>query len=81
MYLRANDNQLANYFKHCNCEIIETSGINDGTILKFDTFYLKIYDAENSSTYNIQKYMYGCNQPVSVDDVPYNRMREYISRL
>lgn len=80
MYIESNKDELSNYFPY-PCEIVETTGIGEGTILKFKTFYLKIYNGDNENTYIIKKYRYGCDKVISTDEVPYNRMREYALQL
>lgn len=71
---------LAKLFKQpCTC--FQTSGTQEGTILKFATFYLKIYDDEDNNSYNVQGYRY--NSPVRIidDHVPVNKMREYAAKF
>ena len=74
-------NELANYFPGAY-SIFHTTGTKEGVILKFDTFYLKIYDDDEcEDSYRIEIYKYGCQGPIVFTSVPYNRMREYASRF
>lgn len=64
------------------CEQFRTDGIGDGVILKFKTFYLKIYDDNKDAyAYTIKGYLYNSPNPTIVDLVPYNKMREYASKF
>lgn len=59
-----------------------TTGIDEGLILKFRSFYLKIYDAGNAkSDYIIQGYRYDEDSPVFEDCVRRSKMREYCSEF
>lgn len=63
------------------CEHFRTDGIGDGVILKFKTFYLKIYDCDSElCSYTVKGYFYCDPNPTIVDIVPYNKMREYAAR-
>lgn len=71
---------LADLF-HIPCECIQTRGIQDGVILKFATFYLKIYDSSGKDSYTVEGYHYKNNSVLFKDCVPYNRMRQYASQF
>lgn len=73
-------NQLQSYFPQAT-HIFRTSGTREGTIIKFNTFYLKIYDDDKEDTYIVEIYRYGCNDPVMIDSVPLKNMREYAAAL
>jgi hypothetical protein len=74
-------NELASYFP-LPCKRIDTSGLQKGIILKFKTFYLKIYDTEKvESTYTIAGYLYKFQNPVFVDYVKVNDIRRYASQF
>jgi hypothetical protein len=60
---------------------IITRGIQDGLILKFKTFYLKIYDDEKDNSYVISGYRYGEQLPVFELDVHASKLREFASRF
>lgn len=60
------------------CESIETTGEGDGIILKFNTFYLKIYDGQMDE-YIIKGYRYNTQIPVFEDVVKYVDIRRYAS--
>lgn len=77
---KADKSYLADLFKQpCTC--VQTSGTQEGTILKFATFYLKIYDDEDNASYNVQGYRYNSPMRIFDDHVPANKMREYASRF
>ena len=73
--------QLANYFPFPPWQVITTRGTQEGVILKFHTYYLKIYDDDVEDSYIVESYRYGCNEAIGTDKVPANRMREYACRL
>ena len=59
-----------------------TGGICDGLILKFKSFYLKIYDADGDNPrYLIQGYRYGEDDPVFEDYVNRSDMRKYANQF
>lgn len=61
------------------CEVFHTAGLQDGMVLKFRTFYLKIYSADALSSYEVQGYRYHEDIPVFIDIVPTNKMEDYAS--
>lgn len=61
-------------------DIIETTGICIGSIVKFDGFYLKIHYRNKDQSYEIEKYIDGELIPVETEIVPYSKMRDYASR-
>lgn len=64
------------------CEYMETTGISDGAIFKFKTFYLKIYDDEqNNDRYRIEGYRYNNPTRVFQTIIPVNHIRDYASRF
>lgn len=63
------------------CQYSETRGIGDGCILKFKTFYLKIYDDEPKNGYIIQGYHYNKKGIVFEDRVPINQIKKYASQF
>lgn len=80
MYVIDNKDQIASYFKF-PCEVIKTRGTQEGMILKFATFYLKIYDDNVENTYIVEGYRYDCPALIFRDVVAANRMREYAERF
>ena len=59
-----------------------TTGMTEGLILKFRSFYLKIYDADNGkSDYMIQGYRYDKDHPVFEDYVNRSDMRKYCAQF
>lgn len=58
-------------------EAIRTNGTQDGVILKFTSFYLKIYDALSKDAYIVEGYYYNNPTPIFNDQVPQKDMRQY----
>lgn len=63
------------------CQSFMTQGLQKGMVLKFRTFYLKIYDDPNSSAYIVQGYRYDKQNPVIIDKVPWTTMRRYAKQF
>lgn len=72
------DEELKKLFP-LHCDLVKTTGPEDGVILKFKTFYLKIYD--DRGQYQIYGYRYNEELPVISDNVSYLKIREYASRF
>ena len=72
---------LISYFPCKPWQVIETRGTREGLILKFKSFYLKIYNANSENVYLVEGYRYGCNRLLLSDKVDYNKMREYASQF
>jgi len=81
MILSVDKNQLANYFPYPPWKVVETRGTREGLILKFRTFYLKIYDSKEENSYTVEMYRYGWNQPFQIDKVDSNKFREYAAQF
>ena len=79
MYLFEEKDKIASYFKY-PCEVIKTRGTQEGIILKFATFYLKIYDDNVENMYIVEGYRYDNTALVFRDKVAGNRMREYAAQ-
>lgn len=60
--------------------VTETRGIGDGLVLKFKTFYLKIYD-DKDDTYIVQGFLYNRVNPVIIDRVKTNQFRRYAEQF
>lgn len=73
--------EIAEYFPYPPWQVFRTTGIQDGIVLKFQSHYLKIYDADSEDCYIIESYRYGCDTAIGTDKVPANRMREYASKI
>ena len=63
------------------CESFSTAGIGDGVILKFRTFYLKIYDRPKDGAYLVQGFTYNKRNPLIIDHVPWTQMRKYAEQF
>ena len=59
------------------CTLVETRGIGNGVVLKFKTFYLKIYDSIKDDSYIVKGFRYTESNPVFEDKVRMNKIREY----
>ena len=53
------------------CEIIDTSGEGDGEIIKFRTFYIKVYETDN------RWYQYGNAIPFKTEHIDRDCIREW----
>ena len=76
--------KIISYFPEPPIHVYEIGGIDIGIIIKFESFYLKIYHdtdktLNNPSVYLVQMHRYNTNQTASVYKVPENGMRKFIS--
>jgi len=62
-------------------ETIPTRGTQLGTIIKFKTFYLKIYDDQREDAYIVQGFRYHEQIPVFKESVPGFQMRKFASQF
>lgn len=72
--------EILSYFKNVK-GVMRTTGTGEGLIVKFATFYLKIYQGEHGSDYLVQHFKYNNNQAYRFDTVPANEMRLYARSL
>lgn len=63
------------------CRCFETRGFEDGMILRFKTFYLKIYDHECEDSYIIKGYRYNEQNPVFEETIESIHMREFAAQF
>ena len=62
--------------------VIPLTGIGGGYLVKFETFYLKVYDDQTTSAYVVEGYLYGENQlPTREFLIPYNQFREFSDQI
>lgn len=59
----------------------QTSGVQDGVIVRFRTFYLKIYDDRYEYAYNIQGYRYNETNPVFEEKVRISKFKRFASQF
>jgi hypothetical protein len=79
MFIFHTGNELDNIF---HMKAIRTRGDRKGRIYKFEHIYFKIYDhPKKESTYIIQIFFYGKDNPFIEDDVPYNKMEDYVKKF
>jgi hypothetical protein len=69
-------NVISQYFK-LDHDATGTTGIGNGVIIKFKTFYLKIYDDIRNNHYNVEGYEYSISIPVKKWEIPYNRLKKF----
>ena len=75
--------EISKYFPiwtDSNKAVVPT-GFDSGIILRFKTFYLKIYDDQKSSGYNVIGCLYDTITPKVTWEVPYNDLQEFGSRF
>ncbi len=68
------------YYEYFGVIPIHTRGTEEGVILKYKCFYLKVYN-NSIEEYVIQGFRYGDEVPRFVDTIPLNRMRAYGSQF
>lgn len=61
--------------------LIETRGSQEGIILKFKTFYLKLYDGLKEDTYTVKGFRYHAQNPVFEADVRTAMMRKFAAQF
>ena len=59
----------------------QTDGFQDGVVIRFKTFYLKIYDDKFTYAYHVQGYRYNEQHPVFEECVPVSKFRKFASRF
>lgn len=60
---------------------IPTTGVGEGVILRFNTFYLKIYDDDKSEAYIVQGFRYREQHPVFEYLVKMFEFRQFASQF
>lgn len=59
----------------------QTSGMQHGVVIRFKTFYLKIYDDESKYAYIVKGYRYGEINPVFEENVSVTKFRRFASQF
>lgn len=72
-------NKLQDYFQIKCKSCIPTGGLDYGVILKFATFYLKIYDSKDRNSYVVQGFLYKNPEMIFEDSIPLNGFKHYAS--
>lgn len=80
MNVNTDKDNLAELFRQ-PCTSFRTTGTQEGTILKFHSFYLKIYDDSRDGLYIVEGYRYGNDVPLFCDKVPVSQMRSYAAKF
>lgn len=62
-------------------EPLEMSGMSEGWLYKYPTFYIKIYPVWHSLNYEIQYYEYGAPAPYHIDRIKSNELYTYASYI
>lgn len=68
------------YYKYFGVWPIHTRGTEEGVILKYRCFYLKVYN-ESGTNYLVQGYRYGDQVPRFEDHISLTKMMEYASQF
>lgn len=55
----------------------QTTGVQDGMVIRFRTFYLKIYDHQSDYAYIVEGYRYHQMNPVFIDTIPVSKFRNF----
>lgn len=80
MNVNTDKDNLAELFRQ-PCTSFRTTGTQEGVILKFHSFYLKIYDDDCEDRYIVEGYRYFHNFPSFCDKVPVSQMRSYAAKF
>lgn len=81
MTLSGNDKSDLKELFPLPCTYVETRGIGNGIILKFKTFYLKIYDDLKNDSYIVKGFRYTESNSIFEDSIRTKQMREYASQF
>ncbi len=79
--LAQNKEDLYKFFPIPSIDNFATSGYSDGHIIKFKTFYLKIYDIDGEMSYKVFGFDLIDSEPVFKAIVPMNEFREFASKF
>ena len=63
------------------CDVFETRGIQDGNIIKFNQYYIKMYPDNKNSIYRMEYYRYNNDIPFLVDHVHISNISRYLRNL
>lgn len=61
---------ILKYFPRKPIDVVETSGIDVGYILKFEKFYLKLYKDRSNRYFSLFLYRYGKNEVITSYGIP-----------
>ena len=59
----------------------QTSGFQDGVVIRFRTFYLKIYDDQRNYAYDVKGYRYNETDPVFEENVSVAKFKGFASQF
>ena len=77
----ADDDDISKLFPLTALASFRTDGVQDGIVVKFKTFYLKIYDDDHDYVYNVKGYRYMNPIPVFEVDVPVTKFNKFASQF
>lgn len=72
--------EISQYFT-LDHEVVETTGFGNGLVIKFNTFYLKIYDDIRNSCHIIEGYLYDHSLPVKTWKVTYGKIKGFAESI
>lgn len=72
------EEQLAELFGIKKEELVKTTGINTGFIIKFHSHYIKLYDSKKEGCYDIYLYDNYHSEYISYDIVHYTNLKQWI---
>lgn len=61
--------------------LIRTSGTQEGIVLKFKTFYLKIYDGDGEESYLVKGFRYKNPKPIIEETIKTSDFRRYARKF
>lgn len=73
----AEDDDLAKLFPLTALASFRTDGVQDGIVIRFKTFYLKIYDDATNYAYDVKGYRYNDAVPVFEENVPIAKFKAF----
>ena len=72
--------QMKDYFPYA-LSFLPTGGIGHGILVKFRTFYLKIYNHGRENAYVTEGWVYHHDAPVFVHSIPYNQFGAFAEQM
>lgn len=61
-------------------EVVQTTGIAEGVIIKFKTFYIKLYN-EDCYTYELQAFRYNASIPIVDKTLDYQELKSFCAQF
>ena len=60
------------------CNLIPIDNVDEGVIIKFNTFYLKIYKNYKFDSYEVTGYLYNISKPKFKCYIKYHKFKEFV---